>query len=256
MNRTALVTGGSRGIGLAIANKLCKNGYDVAINGVRDEETVSEVLEDLRAAGTHVIYCRGDIGSASDRGEIVDKLKTEFGSLNVLVNNAGVAPNERLDPLQATTESFDRLIRINLKGPYFLTQAIANWMVQQKKQQDTYTGTIVNIGSISATVVSANRGDYCISKAGLAMHSRVWAVRLAEYGIPVYEVRPGVIRTDMTSAVTEKYDKLIAEGLTIQPRWGTPDDVGKAVLSLVSGDFPYSSGEVIMVDGGLTIPRL
>ncbi len=256
MNPAAFVTGGSRGIGLAIAEKLCKQGYDVAINGVRGEESVQEVLEELRSSGTNVIYCQGDIGSDEDRAKIVEKLKREFGRLNVLVNNAGVAPKQRLDPLKASTESFDRLIRINLKGPYFLTQAIAGWMADQKKETADFEGSIINIGSISATVVSPDRGDYCISKAGLAMHNLVWAVRLAEFGIPVYEVRPGVIRTDMTSAVTEKYDKLIAEGLTVQPRWGTPDDVGKAVLALVRGDFPYSSGEVIMVDGGLTINRL
>jgi 3-oxoacyl-[acyl-carrier protein] reductase len=256
MNPAALITGGSRGIGLAIARKLCENGYDVAINGVREESAVTQTLDELRSHETNVIYCQGDIGFAEDRQGIIDKLRSEFGRLNVLVNNAGVAPKERLDPLKATEESFDRLIRINLKGPYFLTQAIANWMADQKEKQESYPGTIVTIGSISATVVSENRGDYCMSKAGLAMHSRIWAVRMAEYGIPVYEVRPGVIRTDMTSAVTDKYDKLIAEGLTIQPRWGTPEDIGKAVLSLVSGDFPYSTGEVIMVDGGLTVPRL
>ncbi|MEX2435862.1 MAG: 3-ketoacyl-ACP reductase, partial [Balneolaceae bacterium] len=171
-------------------------------------------------------------------------------------NNAGVAPNERLDPLEASEESYDRVMGINLKGPYFLTQAAAAWMVEQKKENSGFQATIVTIGSISATVVSPNRGDYCISKAGLAMHNKIWAVRLAEFEIGVYEVRPGVIRTDMTSGVTEKYDKLISDGLTIQPRWGSPEDVGKAVLSLVRGDFPYSTGEVIMVDGGLTIPRL
>lgn len=256
MNPAALVTGGSRGIGLAIAQQLCDNGYDVAINGVRDESRVTETLEELRSHGTEVIYCQGDIGSEDGRESIVKKLQSEFGRLNVLVNNAGVAPNERLDPLKATAESFDRLMRINLKGPYFLTQSIAKWMVDQKQNDNTYSGAIVTIGSISATVVSHNRGDYCMSKAALAMHSRIWAVRMAEYDIPSFEVRPGVTRTDMTSAVTDKYDKLIAEGLTIQPRWGTPEDVGKAVLALVSGDFPYSSGEVFMVDGGLTVPRL
>ncbi len=256
MNPTALITGGSRGIGFAIARKLCENGYDVAINGVRPESSVTEALEELRSAGTQVIYCQGDIGSEEDRDHIVTKLKTEFGRLNLLVNNAGVAPKERLDPLQASQESFDRMIRINLKGPYFLTQALANWMVEQKQKHYSFEATIINIGSISATVVSYNRGDYCISKAGLAMHSKVWAVRLAEYGIPVYEVRPGVIKTDMTSAVTDKYDKLIGEGLTVQPRWGYPEDVARAALSLARGDFPYSTGEVIMVDGGLTIPRL
>lgn len=256
MNPAALVTGGSRGIGLAISQQLCENGYDVAINGVRDESRVTETLIDLRSYGTKVIYCQGDISSEDDRGRIVKKLQTEFGRLNVLVNNAGVAPKERLDPLNATIESFDRLMRINLKGPYFLTQAIANWMVDQKQNDNSFSGTIVTIGSISATVVSHNRGDYCMSKAALAMHSRVWAVRMAEYGIPVYEIRPGVIQTDMTSGVTDKYDKLIDEGLTVQPRWGMPEDVGKAVFSLVKGDFPYSTGEVFMVDGGLTIPRL
>lgn len=256
MNPAALVTGGSRGIGLAIAQQLCENGYDVAINGVREEARVTETLEDLRSHSTKVIYCQGDIGSDGDRNRIVKKLMSEFGRLNVLVNNAGVAPKVRLDPLNATTESFDRLMCINLKGPYFLTQAIAKWMVDQKQNDDSFTGTIVTIGSISATVVSHNRGDYCMSKAALAMHSRVWAVRMAEYGIPVYEVRPGVIQTDMTSGVTDKYDKLIDEGLTVQPRWGMPEDVGRAVLSLVNGDFPYSTGEVFMIDGGLTIPRL
>lgn len=284
MNPTALVTGGSRGIGLAIAKKLCSMDYDVAINGVRPAEQVSGVLEELRASGTQVIYCQGDVGSDVDRAQIVRTLKNEFGRLNVLVNNAGVAPRERLDPLRASAESFDRLMRINLRGPFFLTQAIAGWMVEQKTagsavagsddhagagaqaatddrsvadaETPSFSGAIINIGSISATVVSPERADYCMSKAGFAMHSRVWAVRLAEYGIPVYEVRPGVIRTDMTSAVTEKYDRLIAGGLTAQPRWGTPDDVARAVGALAGGDFPYSTGEVIMVDGGLTIHRL
>lgn len=256
INPVALITGGSRGIGLAIAKKLCQEGYDVAINGVRDEKLVQNVLEELKSTGTRVIYCQGDIGSGSDRMKIIEQIKSEFGRLNVLVNNAGVAPSERLDPLEASEESYDRVMGINLKGPYFLTQAAAAWMVEQKKENSGFQATIVTIGSISATVVSPNRGDYCISKAGLAMHNKIWAVRLAEFEIGVYEVRPGVIRTDMTSGVTEKYDKLISDGLTIQPRWGTPEDVGKAVLSLVSGNFPYSTGEVIMVDGGLTIPRL
>lgn len=256
MNPTALITGGSRGIGLAIAKKLCHQKYDVAVNGVREEESVKDVLTELRSAGTKVIYCRGDIGSDNDREQIVKKLKREFGRLNVLVNNAGVAPKKRQDPLEATEESYDRVMNINLKGPYFLTQSVARWMVEQKKEDDSFSGTIVTVGSISATVVSPNRGEYCISKAGLAMHNKIWAVRLAEFGIPVYEVRPGIIKTDMTSGVEEKYNKLISKGLTIQPRWGYPEDVAKAVASLIEGDFPYSTGEVIMVDGGLTIPRL
>lgn len=256
MNPTAFVTGGSRGIGLAIAKKLCSMGYDVAINGVRPAEQVSQVLGELRSSGTLVVYCQGDVGAHEDRQRMVHTLRDAFGRLNVLVNNAGVAPTERGDPLLASEQSFDRLMRINLKGPFFLTQAIAAWMAEQKGASADFSGAVINIGSISATVVSPERADYCISKAGFAMHSRVWAVRLAEFGIPVYEVRPGVIRTDMTSGVTEKYDRLIGEGLTVQPRWGTPDDVARAVGALAGGDFAYSTGEVFMVDGGLTIHRL
>lgn len=258
MRPVALVTGGSRGIGLAISQKLINNGYDVAFNGVRpeDDEGVQETLQKLNSGSTEVIYCQGDISQREDRESIIHKIRSQFGRLNVLVNNAGVAPNERQDPLIATEKSYDRVMNINLKGPYFLTQAAARWMVEQKEKDDSFQGTIVTVGSISATVVSPKRGEYCISKAGLAMHNKIWAVRLAEYDIPVYEVRPGIIQTDMTSAVQDKYDKLIAEGLTVQKRWGQPEDVGKAVLSLVQGDFPYSTGEVMMVDGGLTLERL
>lgn len=256
MKPVALVTGGSRGIGLAISKQLCENDYDVAVNGVRGEGQVQDVLEKLTSADAKVIYCRGDISSGPDRKKILDQIKSVFGRLNVLVNNAGVGPKQRLDPLETTQESFERVMRINLQGPYFLTQAVARWMVEQKKEDDSFTGSIVNIGSISATVISPDRGEYCISKAGLAMHSKIWAVRLAEFDIPVYEVRPGIIQTDMTEGAKGKYDKLIAEGITVQPRWGFPEDVGKAVLSLVQGNFPYSTGEVIMVDGGLTLQRL
>lgn len=256
MNPVALVTGGSRGIGLGISKKLCEDGYNVAFNGVRDEKQVKDVLKKLRSIGTDVIYCQGDISSKADREEIISKIRSHFGQLNVLVNNAGVAPKERQDPLEATEQSFERVMRINLQGPYFLTQLVANWMVEQKKEDHSFSASIVNIGSISATIVSPNRGEYCMSKAGLAMHSKIWAVRLAEYDISVYEVRPGIIKTDMTSGVVEKYDKLIADGLTVQPRWGYPEDVGKAVASLADGDFPYSTGEVIMVDGGLSVQRL
>lgn len=256
MKPVALVTGGSRGIGKGICRKLCENGYHVAFNGVRGEEYVQETLKELKSAGTDVIYCQGDISSAEDRESVIEKIRSRFGRLNVLVNNAGVAPKERKDPLKATEESYERVMRINLQGPYFLTQAVARWMVDQKQKAASFPATIVNVGSISATIVSPKRGEYCMSKAGLAMHNKIWAVRLAEYGIPVYEVRPGIIKTDMTSAVTDKYDKLIAEGLTVQPRWGYPEDVGKGVLSLVEGDFPYSTGEVIMIDGGLSVQRL
>ncbi len=254
--KVALVTGGSRGIGLGIAHCLAAEGYRLAINGVRDESDVTDVLQQLRNTAPDVVYCQGNIGDAGDRARILETVREAFGQLNVLVNNAGVAPKRRSDLLEADEESFDRLISINLKGPYFLTQAAANWMIEQRKADPTQTASVINVSSISALVASVNRGDYCLTKAAIGMATQLWAVRLAEFGIPVSEVRPGVIRTDMTSGVQEKYDKLIAEGLTLEPRWGTPEDVGKAVATLARGDLPYATGQVINVDGGLMIQRL
>lgn len=256
MKKVALVTGGSRGIGLGIASHLAKNGFDLAINGIREESSVLEVLKTLRAQGVDVLYCQGDIASTSDRKKMVEKVKDHFGRLNVLVNNAGIAPKERRDVLETSEESFDHVLSTNLKGNYFLTQQVANWMIEQKKSDVAFTGCIINVSSISATVASVNRGEYCISKAGISMATQLFAVRLGEFGISVFEVRPGIISTDMTSKVKEKYDTLIENGLTVQNRWGYPDDVGLAVASLASGSFPFSTGQVIMVDGGLTIPRL
>jgi len=256
MNKTALITGGSRGIGFGIAEALAKEGYDLAINGVRDESNVLKAMDQLRVYGVKVIYCRGDIGSKVSRELIIDKVKSEFGQLNVLVNNAGVAPKERKDILEATEESFDYVVDTNLKGTYFLTQLAANWMVDQKSADSAFEASIITVSSISATVASVNRGEYCIAKAGLGMVTQLYAARLGEFGIPVYEIRPGVIKTDMTAGVKEKYDKLIGEGLTVQNRWGLPEDIGKAAAALVRGDFPYSTGQVIMVDGGLTLQRL
>jgi 3-oxoacyl-[acyl-carrier protein] reductase len=256
MKKVALITGGSRGIGLGIAKSLAQAGFDLAINGVRNEEDVQSALEDLRQLGAEVLYCQGDVGKESSRKAIMDKMRSHFGRLNVLVNNAGVAPKERKDILEATEESFDYVLSTNLKSSYFLSQAAANWMIEQKEADDSFEGAIINVSSISATVVSINRGEYCVAKAGMSMATQLFAARLGEYNIPVYEVRPGVIATDMTAKVTEKYDKLIAEGLMVQPRWGLPEDVGKAVAALSTGSFPYSTGQVIMVDGGMTIPRL
>ncbi len=256
MKKVALVTGGSRGIGYGIAKHLADNGFDIAINGVRDEAAVDAVVTSLRSSGADVLYCQGDVSSSSDRKKVVQRVKDHFGRLHVLVNNAGVAPKERRDILEATEESFDHVISTNLKGTYFLTQLAANWMIQQKQHNPDFTGSIINVSSISATVASVNRGEYCVSKAGLSMATQLFAVRLGEFDIPVYEVRPGVIDTDMTSGAKAKYDKLIAEGLCVQQRWGYPEDVGKAVAALALGNFPYSTGQVIMVDGGLTIPRL
>ncbi|GEO05117.1 3-ketoacyl-ACP reductase [Adhaeribacter aerolatus] len=256
MKRVAFITGGSRGIGYGIAVQLALAGFDLAINGVRPLEAVTEAIEGLKSRGSDVIYVQGDVASPEARTRMLNEIKEYYGRLHVLVNNAGIAPRERKDILEATEESFTHLITTNLQGPYFLTQAVANWMLQQQGQYANFSGCIVNVSSISATVASVNRGEYCIAKAGLSMATQLWATRLGEFNIPVYEVRPGIIRTDMTAGVTDKYDKLIAEGLTVQKRWGTPEDVGKAVAALAKGDFPYSTGQVIMVDGGLTLSRL
>jgi len=252
----ALVTGGSRGIGFGCATRLAELGFDIAINGMRDESQVGEPIAGLKAIGAEVCYCQGDIGSSEARAAMLEKIRARFGRLNVLVNNAGVAPKERKDILEASEESFEWVLATNLQGPYFLTQAAANWMIEQKRTAPDDFFAIINVGSISATVASVNRGEYCVSKAGIAMMTALFAARLGEYDIPVYELRPGVTKTDMTSGVTDKYDKLIEEGLCVTPRWGYPEDVGKAVGALARGDFPYSTGQVIHIDGGLTLPRL
>jgi NAD(P)-dependent dehydrogenase (short-subunit alcohol dehydrogenase family) len=256
MRRVALITGGSRGIGFGIALELAKNNFDLAINGTRSAAQVEDALKELRHYGMDVMYCQGDIASSGDRIEMLRQVKEHYGRLHVLVNNAGVAPKERRDILEATEESFDYVMGVNLKGTYFLTQKTANWMIEQKKMGAEFKGCIINISSVSTTMASVNRGEYCISKAGIGMVTQLFAVRLGEYDIPVFDVRPGIVQTDMTSAVREKYDKLIGEGLCVQKRWGEPQDVGKVVASLAKGDFMYSTGQVIMVDGGLTIPRL
>lgn len=258
MNRkpVAIITGGSRGIGLGVAEQLAGSGFDVVINGRREASDVADSIKKLEAAGAQVLYVRADVSSREDHEKLVTETLAKFGRLDVLVNNAGVAPDVRADILDATPESFDRLISINLKGPYFLTQRVAKQFIERRKVEPGFRGKVINVSSISATVASVNRGDYCISKAGVAMASKLWAVRLGEFGIDVYEVRPGVIATDMTGAVKEKYDNLIANGLTVDKRWGYPEDVGKAVASLARGDFPYATGSVVMVDGGLTLDRL
>ena len=256
MKKVALVTGGTRGIGLGIARCLAGDGFDLAVNGVREEEAATASLAELRAMGADVLYCRGDISDGAARRQVLDRVRQHFGRLDLLVNNAGVAPKERADILDASEESFDWLIAVNLKGPYFLTQAAAGWMIEQKQADPSFSGAIVYVTSISSDTASINRGDYCLSKAGLSMAASLWAVRLGEHGIPVYEVRPGIIHTDMTAGVTGKYDKLIDEGLLVQSRWGTPEDVGKAVAMLARGDLPYSTGQVLNVDGGFGISRL
>jgi NAD(P)-dependent dehydrogenase (short-subunit alcohol dehydrogenase family) len=258
MSKIALITGGSRGIGFGIAEKLAAEKWDIVINGVRPEDAVAEPMAKLRALGVRVGYARGDVGSIEGRQAIhaATQAFTGGASINVLVNNAGVAPKVRADLLETSEESYDYVVDTNLKGVFFLTQLFARDMVAAKKTDPSFFGAIINITSVSATVVSVNRGEYCIAKAGLSMLTQLFAARLGGDGIPVYEVRPGVIKTDMTVGVTEKYDKLIANGLCVQPRWGFPEDVGKSVAALARGDFPYSTGQVIMVDGGMTLSRL
>ncbi|MEP7323030.1 MAG: 3-ketoacyl-ACP reductase [Saprospiraceae bacterium] len=256
MKKVALVTGGSRGIGLGIVKQLAMQGFDLAINGMRAEAEVADVIENIKSMGVDVIYCKGNVALTADRKNIIEKIKEHYHHLNILVNNAGMAPRERRDILSTTEESFDEVLSTNLKGTYFLTQDAANWMIEQKQMDDTFSGSIINISSISATVASVNRGEYCISKAGIGMITQLFAVRLGEFNIPVYEVRPGIIQSDMTKGVQAKYDALIEGGLTIQKRWGFPEDVGKCVGALAMGSFPYSTGQIFMVDGGLTISRL
>jgi 3-oxoacyl-[acyl-carrier protein] reductase len=254
--RVALITGGTRGIGLGCAAALAAEGWDLAVCGVRGEEAARSALEALRAAGAAALYIRADIGADDAAERLVSAVREGFGRLDLLVNNAGVAPLERKDLLEASRESFDRLVRINLRGPYFLTQAVARYLLAQKEADLDFRGCIVFITSVSAAVASVNRGEYCISKAGLSMASQLWAARLAGEGVAVYEVRPGIIKTDMTAGVTAKYDALLEQGLTLQRRWGTPADVGRAVAMLARGDLAYSPGQVILVDGGLTVRRM
>jgi NAD(P)-dependent dehydrogenase (short-subunit alcohol dehydrogenase family) len=256
MNKIAFITGGTRGIGFGIAVALGKAGFDLALNGMRKEDEVVDALEEVRKLGVNVAYFQGNIAVREDRQAMFDKILSHFGAVNVLVNNAGIAPRERADILHAKEEIWDEVMEINLKGPYFLTQLFASIFVEMKLKNPLFDATIINVSSISAFVASVNRGEYCISKAGIAMATKLWATRLGEYDIPVYEIQPGIIKTDMTSGVVEKYDKLFQEGISLQRRWGLPDDVGKVAAMLAQGHLPYATGQVIKVDGGLNIQRL
>lgn len=241
MSKIALVTGGSRGIGRGVAEYLHEHGFEVAITSRHEAD------ED---AQKKVLCIVADNSSAAQRARAVDAVLAKYGRIDVLVNNAGIAPRVRADLLDMGEDSMHELLDVNLVGPFFLTQRVANQMIAQK------SGMIVNITSMSAYVSSVNRGEYCVSKAGLSMMTSLFAVRLAEYGIPVYEIRPGIIRTDMTAKVSEKYDKLISEGITPIRRWGTPADIAQAVYMLSQGLLPFSTGEVINVDGGFHLQRL
>lgn len=262
--RVAVITGGTRGIGLGIARALAREGWTLALCGVRPAETVADVLAELRglgadvtgADGVEVSYDIADLSRTDDRGRLVESIRARYGAVHALVNNAGRAPRARADILEATEESFEEVMRTNLQGPYFLTQQIAGLMVEQKKASPDSAASIVFVTSVSADMASPNRGEYCVSKAGLAMTTKLFAVRLAEFAIPVYEIRPGIIATDMTAGVRDIYDRRIADGLIPDRRWGTPEDVGRAAAALLRGDVPYATGTVLHVDGGLTIPRL
>ncbi len=253
--KTALVTGGTRGIGLGIASSLVGDGYRVAVNGLRSPDDVEPALAELRSH-SEVTYARGDVASAADRKHIVATTLGAFGAIDLLVNNAGITSPGRNDMLAASEADFDTVIGVNLKGPFLLTQAVAAHMIERRETDASFRGCIVNISSISAELASTNRAEYCISKAGVSMATRLWATRLAEFGIDVYEVRPGIVTSDMTAGVTEKYDNLIEQGLTLDKRWGTPEDVGTAVAALARGDVPYATGQVLTIDGGLMVPRL
>ena len=251
--QVALVTGGSRGIGAAIAVALAKEGFNVAVMDLADS---AETIAQIESAGSQGLSLRGNVTVDADRLAALEQIRSTFGRLDVLVNNAGVAPSVRADILDATEESYDRVMGINLKGPYFLTQAAARWMVQQRQADAGSFKCIVNLSSVSAYAASVARGEYCLSKAGVSMATILWAARLAEFGINVYEIRPGIIATDMTSAVKDKYDKLIADGLTPIKRWGQASDVAAAVAACARGDLRFSTGEVINVDGGFHLRTL
>jgi 3-oxoacyl-[acyl-carrier protein] reductase len=252
----AVVTGASRGIGRAIASELAEQGHAVIVNYVRSQEAAAEVVSAICKQGGHAIAVRGDVGKADDRNGLIDAALREYGRLDVLVNNAGITSPGRRDLLEATEESWDEVFATNLKGPFFLAQRAAREMIALQETERIPGGTIVNVSSISAYAVSTNRADYCIAKSAMAMMTWLLATRLADHQIRVYEICPGVIASDMTAPVKAKYDVLIAEGMSPIRRWGQPEDVAKAVAMVVSGAFPFSTGERINVDGGFHIRRL
>ena len=256
-----LVTGASRGLGRGVALSLAKEGYDVAIHYASNRSAAEETAQLCRDAapdkGQKFFPVSAQLASVSERAAMIDTVLGEFGRIDGLVNNAGIAPKLRADITEATEESFDEVIAVNLRGPYFLSQLVAKWWLAHPGESRLPGGyKLVFVTSISVHTASVNRGEYCLAKAGLSMASQLWSVRLASEGVQVYEVRPGVMKTDMTAKVTDKYNKLIAEGLVPQLRWGTPEDLGLSVAALCRGDFPFSTGAVIDVDGGFQLRRL
>jgi 3-oxoacyl-[acyl-carrier protein] reductase len=252
----ALVTGAGRGIGRGIALALARRGWSLVINYRGNAAAARETVHQVEAMGAQALAVQADIGQAADRERLLHETLARFGRIHLLVNNAGMAPRQRADLLEMSEASYDEVMAVNLKGPLFLTQQVARTMIELARSGAIQNPKIVNIGSLSAYAASVNRGEYCISKAGLAMMTSLFADRLAEYGINVFEVRPGIIATDMTSVVKEKYDRLIDGGLTPIRRWGQPEDVGRAVVAIAEGALPFSTGEIINVDGGFHLQRL
>lgn len=254
--RVALVTGAGRGIGRGIALALAKAGWMVVVNYHSNATAADDTVETIRQAGGEAMAVRADVATAADRVRLVEQVMADHSRIDLLVNNAGMAPRQRVDILETSEASYDEVMAVNLKGPFFLTQMVAKTMIELLAQSMIDAPKIVNIGSMSAYTSSTNRGEYCLSKAGMGMMTMLFADRLAQHGINVYEVRPGIIATDMTSAVVEKYDKLIRDGLTPIRRWGQPEDVAQVVVAIAEGLLPFSTGEIINVDGGLHFHRL
>ena len=256
-DKVALVTGAGRGIGRGIALALAKRGWQIVINYRGNATAAAETVELVKAAGADGLAVQANIALAADREKLVAETVGNFGRIDLLVNNAGMAPRVRTDILAVSEESYDEVMAVNLKGPFFLTQAVVRTMLEQlESDMNGVAPKIINIGSISAYTSSPSRPEYCLSKAGMGMMTALYADRLAEYGLNVYEIRPGIIETDMTSGVKEKYDTLIGDGLTPIRRWGRPDDIAQAVLAIAEGLFPFSTGEIINVDGGFHLRRL
>jgi NAD(P)-dependent dehydrogenase (short-subunit alcohol dehydrogenase family) len=252
MNPVALVTGGSRGIGRGICLALARAGYAIAVNYAGNEEAARETQR-LLGSGADSLLCKADVGRSDERERLVDEVLARWDRLDLLVNNAGITSAGRRDLLEATDASWDQVLAVNLKGPFFLAQRAAREMIaRQGRLRDP---AIINISSVSAYSLSVNRGDYCVSKAGLGMVTQLWAARLAQHGIRVYEVRPGIIESDMTAGGREQYDRLIGDGLTPIRRWGMPEDVGNAVAALATGALPFSTGDAVNIDGGYHLRR-
>ncbi|MBD3213161.1 MAG: 3-ketoacyl-ACP reductase [Candidatus Lokiarchaeota archaeon] len=259
--KVALVTGSTSGIGKEIVLELAKLSYHVIINGASTKELSDEYLSILtQLYGGNIkkkyLYIQADVSKRSDREVMLTKIEQTFGRIDILINNAGIPPTERKDLLEASEESFERVMKVNLQGPYFLTRDIANWMIELKKNLNQYNPIIINISSISSFTSSPNRGEYCVSKAGMTMMTKLYADRLAEYEIPVYEIQPGIIKTRMTKSVKKKYNELFEQGITPIKRWGLPEDVAKAVKAIALGYLPYSTGDIIHIDGGFHLKRL